>query len=140
MATFSYAQLEDLWIKAGGPRALAPLMAAVALAESDGNSDAHNPSGATGLWQILGNPGPGNAYDPLTNAKFAVAKYHEQGLGAWTTYTSGAYKKFMRGNVPPAAAQTTAATGDVSGLQQFTALVPGFGIPLSFLFGTANGI
>jgi hypothetical protein len=31
----------------------------------------------------------------------AVAKYRTQGLGAWTTYTSGAYKAFLQGNVPP---------------------------------------
>lgn len=78
-------------------------MAAIAEAESSGNSQAQNPSGATGLWQILGNPFPGNAFDPLTNAKMAVAKYRSQGLGAWTTYTSGAYKQFLKGHVPPSA-------------------------------------
>ena len=114
MATYSYSQLEGLWIQAGGPKPLAPIMAAIAMAESGGNPSAQNPSGATGLWQILGNPFPGNALDPATNAQMAVAKYHSQGLGAWTTYTSGAYKQFLQGGVAPNTntnISTTAATG-----------------------------
>jgi hypothetical protein len=75
--------LEDLWVRAGGTARLAPLMAHIAQAESGGDPTAHNPSGATGLWQILGKPFPGNALDPLTNAKMAVWKYQHQGLGAW---------------------------------------------------------
>jgi Transglycosylase SLT domain len=76
---------------------MAALMAAIAEAESGGNPRAHNASGASGLWQILGLPFPGNVYDPLTNAKMALAKFRSQGLGAWTTYTSGAYKQFLGG-------------------------------------------
>jgi hypothetical protein len=98
---FTYAELEGLWIKAGGPKSLAPTMAAIAEAESGGCSAAFNPSGASGLWQILGNPFPGNAFDPGTNAKMAVAKYKSQGLGAWVTFTSGAYKQFMNGATTP---------------------------------------
>lgn len=101
MTVYSYAQLESLWISAGGPRSLAPTMAAIAEAESGGNSDAHNPSGASGLWQILGNPFPGNPFDPATNARMAVAKYKTQGLGAWVTYTSGAYKAFLNSKTTP---------------------------------------
>ncbi len=106
----SYASLEQLWIQAGGPRSLAPLMAAIALAESGGDPGATNPNdnGGTqtswGLWQIsLGNhnaPAP-NWNDPLENARLAVGKYRSQGLGAWGTYTSGAYKQFYQGNVAP---------------------------------------
>lgn len=143
MATYSYAQLEDLWIGAGGSRALAPVMAAIAMAESGGDSEARNPSGASGLWQILGNPFPGNPFDPQVNARMAAAKFHEQGLGAWVTYTSGAYKKFLKGNVPPAAAHTTgqvSTTGDSSGLQEWLSWIPGFGIPLSFMAGTASSV
>lgn len=106
----SYAELEGYWIAAGGNKALAPLMAAIALAESSGNPDAENPNdnGGTqtswGLWQIsLGNhsePSP-SWNDPLTNAKLAVGKYNSQGLGAWGTYSSGAYKQFMQNGVVP---------------------------------------
>lgn len=100
----SFAQLEGYWIQAGGEKALAPLMAAIALAESGGNPNSTNPTDnngtqtSWGLWQIsLGNhnePAP-NWNDPLENAKLAVGKWQEQGLWAWGTYTSGAYKQFL---------------------------------------------
>ncbi len=107
MAQYSYAQLEGLWINNGGDPAQAPLMAAIALAESSGNSTARNPSGATGLWQILvpvhGDliKKYGDPTDPNANAKEAVAIYKQQGLKAWTTYTSGAYKQYMKSGVQP---------------------------------------
>jgi hypothetical protein len=86
--------LEHLWIAAGGPPGVAHLMAAIAMAESGGSPIAHNPSGASGLWQILGLPFPGNPFDPMTNARMAVAKYRSQGLGAWEAYTNGMYRAF----------------------------------------------
>jgi hypothetical protein len=101
---FTYAQLEGLWINAGGSKALAPTMAAIAMAESGGCSTAYNASGATGLWQILGAVNPAdqaNLTDPSVNAKEAVLKYQSQGLTAWTTYSSGAYKAFMSGSTTP---------------------------------------
>lgn len=67
-----------------------------------------------GLWQIT----PGDSepqigvdaalFDPLTNAKAAVAKYDSQGLGAWTTYTSGAYKQFLQTATPVSPGTTQA--------------------------------
>ena len=116
---YSYAQLEGLWINAGGAKALAPGMAALAMAESGGCSAALNPSGASGLWQILGAVDPAdqkNLFDPAVNAKEAVLKYTSQGLAAWVTYTSGAYKAYLSGSttpdtsVPTAGASTTAAS------------------------------
>lgn len=112
MTTYTYSQLEGLWEQAGGSTALAPVMAAIAMAESGGNSDAYNASGATGLWQILGAVNAsdqGSLTNPQTNAKEAVLKYKTQGLGAWTTYTSGAYEQFLQSG--------TAAT-NTSGTQQ----------------------
>jgi len=142
VTTYDYAQLEGLWVQAGGPRPLAPLMAAIAMAESGGDSEAENPSGATGLWQILGDPFPGNALDPLTNAKMAVAKYHSQGLGAWTTYTSGAYKQFMKGSVPPQGGniQTTAASGGGGGLSTVWNPLPWLPGGIPFIAGTAASV
>lgn len=75
--------LENLWVQAHGSTKMAPLMAHIAQAESGGDPRARNPSGASGLWQILGQPFAGNVFDPLTNAKMAVWKYQHQGLGAW---------------------------------------------------------
>lgn len=109
--TLSYGQLEELWIQAGGPRAVAPLMAAIAMAESGGNRLANNytDNGGTqtswGLWQISNGthqwPGGADPNNAMANAKYAVAKYRTQGLGAWGTYTSGAYRQYYRGSVPP---------------------------------------
>lgn len=118
MTTYDYAQLEGLWIQAGGPKKMASVMAAIAEAESGGRSDAHNPSGASGLWQILGQPFPGNVFDPLTNARMAVAKWKSQGLGAWVTWTSGAYKQFLKGGVSatvPPGGTSSGATGGSGG-------------------------
>jgi hypothetical protein len=107
----TFSQLEGYWIQAGGQSSLAPLMAAIALAESSGDPNAVNPEDnhgtqtSWGLWQIsTGNhdePSPDWA-DPLENAKLAVAKWKEQGLWAWGTYTSGKYKKYLpKGTVVP---------------------------------------
>jgi len=105
MTVYTYAELEGLWISAGGNRALAPVMAAIAEAESGGNSDAWNPRDTNGLpsgglWQI--NPAPANWADPAANARDAVAKYKSQGLAAWGTYTSGAYKGYLSNKTTPA--------------------------------------
>lgn len=96
---YTYAQLEGLWINAGGPKKLAPVMAAIAMAESGGCSAALNSIGACGLWQI--HPRQSGCLDAVTNARMAVAKYQGQGLGAWTTYTTGAYKAFLAAGTTP---------------------------------------
>jgi hypothetical protein len=49
---------------------------------------------AAGLWQIHP-PQPGS-FDPLTNARQAVAKYRTQGLGAWEAYTRGMHRRFLQ--------------------------------------------
>lgn len=95
----SYRQLEQLWISAGGRRSLAPTLAAIAEAESGGNPEAENPSGASGLWQILGAVRPrdqAHLFDPNVNAREAVLKYQNQGLSAWQTWTQGTFEKFMQ--------------------------------------------
>jgi hypothetical protein len=115
---YSYSGLEGLWINAGGPKSYAPLMAAIATAESGGCSTAYNASGATGLWQILGAVDPADQpklTDPATNAKEALLKFRSQGLNAWVTYTSGAYKQYLNGNVPPDL--NVKGTGSGSGAQ-----------------------
>ena len=125
MANLTYAQLEGYWIAAGGNKAMAPLMAAIALAESSGDPNNTNPTdnGGTqtswGLWQIsLGNhnaPSP-SWNDPLTNAKLAVGKYNTQGLRAWGTYTSGKYLQYMQTGVNP----TTENSSPVGGSTPIT--------------------
>jgi len=102
---YNIGQLEQLWITAaqdlGDSNAVqwAPTAAAIAYAESRGDPLAKNPSGATGLWQILGNPSGfnGNLDTPSDNATAAVLKWEQAGnsFTPWTTFTSGAYKSYL---------------------------------------------
>ena len=77
--TYSFAGLESLWISAGGPGWAAAHAAEIAECESGGRVSAWNPSGATGLWQILGSVVPGSLYNPYVNALNAVAKFRASG-------------------------------------------------------------
>jgi hypothetical protein len=158
MPRLSYSQLQTLWINNGGSKALAPIMAAIAIAESGGRTDALNdraPDYSVGLWQInyYGSllPGRTKAYgspqqlmqDPNRQAKAAISILHGQGLGAWSTYTSGAYKQYVNGSstAPLPTLPTTpaddvgGATVQAAGLQRagYDAVVDltPFGIPLN---------
>lgn len=77
MARYSFTQLEQLWIQAGGNPIAAPMAAAIAMAESGGDANAvGHPSNGTedrGLWQINSIHGSQSTLDPLANAKAAVA-------------------------------------------------------------------
>ena len=80
---FSYSQLEQLWVSVGGPAWAQRAAASVAECESGGNPQAHNRSGASGLWQILGAPknwtGSTDWFNPTVNAEAAVAKFTQSG-------------------------------------------------------------
>jgi Lysozyme like domain len=109
MAGYSKKQLEELWVKAGGAKALAATMAAIGLAESKGGAEPYGDydlgaKGYTsfGIWMIHTPAHPQyNAQElvdnPLYNAKAAVeiSGNSEAGLGAWTTYKTGAYKAYL---------------------------------------------
>lgn len=89
---YSFAQLEQLWVQAGGSSATAPIAAAVALAESGGNPSSISPSGDYGLWQINSSNFGEYALDsqtalnPLANARTAIAM---SGNGAnWACWCS----------------------------------------------------
>jgi hypothetical protein len=81
VARFSFQDLKDLWVQAGGNPQYADMAAAVALAESGGdpNSTNVNQGGSApgsldkGLWQINNYYHPSQStYDPLQNARGAV--------------------------------------------------------------------
>jgi LysM repeat protein len=76
---YSFSMLEHVWVWAGGPASEEWAAATIAECESGGNTHAYNPSGASGLWQILGVPFPGNPFDGPTNARMAVAKFRAAG-------------------------------------------------------------
>lgn len=107
---YSFAQLEALWINAGGSKATAPVAAAIALAESAGCSTALNPTdnngsqSSFGLWQVSNgthSPPAANIYDANVNAKQAVAKWRNAGgFSPWGTYDTGAYKRYLSGAAP----------------------------------------
>jgi hypothetical protein len=75
----TFHQIEDLWVYVGGPGWAEVQAANVAECESGGNVLAWNPSGATGVFQILGAVLPGNLDDPVVNARNAVSKFHASG-------------------------------------------------------------
>jgi LysM domain len=75
----SPAQVGALWLAAGGPGWAETAAEAVAYCESGDSTTAQNGSGATGLWQILGQVVPGNLFDGLVNAENAVAKFKASG-------------------------------------------------------------
>ena len=128
MAKLSQAQIEMYAQSAG--MANPKLMAAIAMAESEeGNPNAHNPippDDSYGLWQInmYGKLGPArrkqfglksntDLYNPAVNARVAAAILKSQGPSAWSTYTSGAYKKYYGGSDTDTGTATDASFPDV---------------------------
>lgn len=75
----SASQIETLWVDAGGPSWAEYQAYLITQCESGGNRFAYNPSGATGLWQILGSVVPGNLDDAWVNAENAVSKFKASG-------------------------------------------------------------
>lgn len=162
---YSFADLEGIWIAAGGSKLTAPVAAAIAMAESGGNPTAHNGNASTGdnsygLWQInmLGSMGSNrlkqfngfgvNSYsdlfDPVKNAKAAmIVSNGGTNFTPWTTYSSGAYQKYMQGNVPPnlnaAGAGSTGGNGGPVTTGVVTDVLGGFTndvlVPVEHFFG-----
>lgn len=119
----SFAQLQQVWTASGGSAAMAPIMAAIALAESGGipnntnPTDNHGTQTSWGLWQVSqGNHTPyANWADPTANAKVAQSKLRTQGLAAWGTYTSGAAKTILNANLGDQTAGAVLSAATASG-------------------------
>ena len=108
---FNLSQLIKLAQQVGFKGNNAAVAASVAMAESGGNSMAHNkkrPDNSYGLWQInmIDDLGPDrrrrynlksndDLFDPLTNAKVAYKMSGGSNFSAWTTYTGGKYLAFL---------------------------------------------
>lgn len=123
--TFSYSQLRNLWIQAGGNKGWSYVMAAIAMAESGGNPKAHhmdsNGSVDYGLWQIntVHNYSVHDMLNPQQNAKEAVSIFNSSGPDAWSTYKSGAYKKYMpTGKTTPSTNFGIYTSADYAGTDQ----------------------
>jgi cell wall-associated NlpC family hydrolase len=142
MAVYTAREIYRFARLAGFSPDQAVTMTAIALAESHGNSGAHNPHGedSRGLWQI--NVAAHrefdrvNLYDPLENAKAAFAV---SGRGAdvsmWTT-THGDNAKFLAYRTEAQAAAR--AAGDSGDLGVWTG-TPGYGHPLPAGGGGGGG-
>ena len=129
MANLSQAQIA-MYARSAGMSS-PEIMAAIAMAESGGNPYAHNaipPDNSYGLWQInmIGSMGPARRqqygissndelYNPAVNAKAAAKILSSQGLSAWSTYTSGAYKKYLGKSTGGATSATDASLWDPLG-------------------------
>ncbi len=114
---YTHADLEQLWLLAGGSAASADVAAAIAQAESGGCLYAkHGPTddrpvktcvytfstgeNSYGLWQINRQTwtqySAATLYTPLGNAGAAVAiSRGGTNFNDWTTYTNGAYKQYL---------------------------------------------
>jgi len=101
--TYTVEQLTALAAQAGFDRQHAPIMGAIAYAESSGRASVINSIGATGLWQVnqpvwvKSEPRWSKTWlqNPQNNAAAAYHIFQVQGLKAWTTYTSGAYRRYL---------------------------------------------
>lgn len=109
---FTQQQIGQLWVDEHGPPSQEQIAGAVGMAESQGDPNAEGPttpSGrAIGLMQILGAVLPGDLRDPRVNMRNAIYKWRHAPHGGrnwspWTTYTSGAYLRYMGNGAPIAA-------------------------------------
>jgi len=104
MPRYSAEQIYGFARRAGFSPDESATMTAIALAESGGNSKAHNPHGedSRGLWQINGRAHPDfltkyNLYDPLDNAKAAFEISHRgEDVSPWTTTHGGLSSRYVR--------------------------------------------
>jgi hypothetical protein len=85
--TLTDAQVAMVWTCAGGPSWAVPGAEAVSMCESGHNTQAYNPSGATGLFQILGQVVDfgRSLYDAVVNAANAVSKFQSSG-NTWSAW------------------------------------------------------
>jgi Lysozyme like domain len=134
------ATLADLAANAGFTGSDIAVAAAIAQAESGGNSQSYNPElaakggtpqgkGSFGLWQIYLRDHPEfagwNLYDPQTNANAAYAVYQAaRSFSPWTTFRSGAYQRYL--TLPSAPLTIDASTGEVLDNSVMDAATPDF--------------
>lgn len=109
MATYSLSQLQALASQAGLSGNAVKIAAAIAMAESGGNTQAYNPEtaagtpvghGSRGLWQIYGYAHPqydsSAMFDPVQNSRamFAISSGGTN-WNPWSTYKNGQYKAYL---------------------------------------------
>ena len=136
MTVYSQSQLYSLAVSVGLPSSNALIASAIAMAESSGDSNAINPGGngdieySVGLWQInlLAHPQytVSQMQDPTQNAKaMSVISNGGTSWGAWGTYTSGLYRKYMNSTIATTAVSSPSpysslSSGNPTGLLDLT--------------------
>ena len=155
MTIYSNSDIQGLWISNGGSPQGAAIAAAVALAESSGNSAALNNTPSTGdysvgLWQInyfnglfdsrsaaYGSPAA-LLIDPNAQALAAISiSNNGTNWTPWSTYENGAYLNFLNTPGGAVASGPIANIGDLSSLGNNPAA--GFDINLSVSDFLVNG-
>ena len=124
MTVYNYAQLKQLALNAGFTGSSADTAAAIALAESGGNSNnvntnyATDPGGSYGLMQINAHYNPSyfndpnnNIYDPQYNMNVAYQLSNGgTNFSPWSTYKQGTYASYLQPGT--AADPNLASAGD----------------------------
>ena len=130
MPTLTAEQIYDVCVQAGFTPDQAVTWTAIALAESGGNTGAHNPSGedSWGLWQINIDPAVrdnpwGDLTDPLANAR-AAYEVSQGGtdMRPWTVTharNAGTNKDYRQHMAEAQAAAGGAHQGDFSGVSGY---------------------
>jgi hypothetical protein len=155
VTTYNFSQLESIWTQAASGTqyatpAWASLMAAIGLAESSGNASATNPNDnngtqtSYGIWQISNgtHAAPSSNWaNPTANAQLAIQKLQSQGLGAWGTYTSGAYAgNLPTGSTLPPGVTGAAGTGGAAGGATGAQTTGLSGNPITWLTAPVKGL
>jgi cell wall-associated NlpC family hydrolase len=136
MPRYSPEQIYGFCRLAGFTPDEAATFTAIALAESGGNSRAHNPHGedSKGLFQINARAHPGldrkyDLYDPQQNARAAYEVSHRgDDISPWTVTHGGASARYLR--YQDSAQAAAIAYGDGPGHGVWTG-TPGYGHPVA---------
>lgn len=118
--SYTYSDLVGIAEGAGFSGAQARVAAAIAMAESGGNPNAVGDNGTSyGLWQIHLPAHPGISIAQAENPQTAAAAaYGISNSGTnwnpWSTYTNGAYTKYL-GEQPQTSAHPTTAVAPAHG-------------------------
>jgi len=123
-----------IWNTAGGNNQVAAIAAAIAMAESGGNSGAtdcdSNGTVDRGLWQINSVHGSLSTYDVMGNARAAISISNGgTNWQPWTTYTSGAYRQYINATAQPSATPINATNAQANQGGTDATLTGAFGIP-----------
>ena len=143
LSKYNLQQLAELASAAGLPQPA--LMASIAMAESGGKPDRISPpdsdgSHDVGLWQINSKHGYSDTQmqDPYYNVSAARVIFDSQGLGAWSTYNSGAYKQFL--STATFEAQQVGALNTAGGFSPITNTIHAAGSAVNAVGNAANSV